>query len=162
MQYADDTVHRLMQKVVMIPESGCWIFTGSTDTSGYGLIGIGGSGNIAKAHRVMYHKYKGEIPTGMVMRHSCDIPCCVNPNHLDLGTSLENTNDRELRNRGVRAGKFLTQDHIDKMIEMRSSGMTYREISDKTNISHWHVSAIFSGRRHSSKTGIIKGVKNEF
>jgi hypothetical protein len=151
-----------MEKVVMIPESGCWIFTGSLDTSGYGLIGVGGSGNIAKAHRVMYHKYKGEIPDGMVMRHSCDIPCCVNPNHLDLGTKLENARDREDRGRGVRAGKFLKKDHVEKLFEMRNSGMTYQQISDKTGLSYFHVSAIFSGKRQSSITGIIKGKQNEF
>lgn len=92
---------RLEAKTVQIPEAGCWIFIGSLDTSGYGLIGIGGSGNIAKAHRVAYEMACGEIPEGMQICHRCDVRCCVNPHHLFIGTLQDNMDDRDTKGRHV-------------------------------------------------------------
>jgi hypothetical protein len=51
------------------------------------------------AHRVSYEHHKGPIPEGMLVRHRCDNPPCVNPEHLEVGTPLENMMDAVQRNR---------------------------------------------------------------
>ncbi len=86
-------------KYEMIPECGCWIWVGSTpDTKmGYGEIKLGYKK--ITAHRASWIIHYGPIPTGMCVLHRCDIPSCVNPHHLFLGTKIDNNNDKLKKNR---------------------------------------------------------------
>ena len=77
---------------------GCWLWLAST-INGYGQFGKG-----LRAHRVSYSLYRGEIPDGMCVLHKCDVPLCVNPDHLFLGTRIENNEDKVRKGRG-RCGK---------------------------------------------------------
>lgn len=45
------------------------------------------------AHRWSYEIFKGEIPKGLWVLHSCDNPSCINPAHLRVGTPSENTKE---------------------------------------------------------------------
>jgi hypothetical protein len=51
------------------------------------------------AHRLAYTFTFGEIPDGLGVLHTCDNPPCCNPNHLWLGTQLENIADRHSKGR---------------------------------------------------------------
>lgn len=62
----------------------CWLWTGHTVGKGYGRFRL--DGRMQLAHRVAYELDIGPIPDGMVVRHLCDVPACVNPAHLELGT----------------------------------------------------------------------------
>jgi hypothetical protein len=78
----------------------CWEWTGSLDTSGYGLVRV--DGRLMKAHRYSYLLTRGSLPPPTcVVRHKCDNPVCVNPDHLEPGTRADNTRDRDERNRFV-------------------------------------------------------------
>ena len=79
---------------------GCWLWTGRLTKKGYGT--IWGSGGNLHAHRASFMLYKGEIPDGLHVLHTCDVRNCVNPDHLFLGTNLDNIKDKVLKNRTYR------------------------------------------------------------
>ena len=131
---------RFEQKVRVTP--GCWLWTGGQTIAGYGNIWL--NGKHALAHRVSYRLYVGEIPSGLIIRHKCDNPCCVNPDHLEPGTYTDNARDRKERNRqDDRRGEknsfsFLTEDQVRSM---RSDGRSSRSIAadygvDKTTVAN--------------------------
>jgi len=74
-----------------INSDGCWIWKGLLDRIGYGWFTLGKED--FKAHRVSYTVFKGEIPDGMLVLHTCDNPSCCNPEHLWLGTQKDNMKD---------------------------------------------------------------------
>jgi hypothetical protein len=82
-------------KIERIPESGCWIWTGSLHYKGYGMIAKrrGNKFKPTTAHRESWEMHKGPIPAGLFVLHRCDVRCCVNPNHLFVGTAKDNTHD---------------------------------------------------------------------
>lgn len=75
----------------------CWVWRGDKQRNGYGRLAK------HKAHRLSYELHFGEIPKGMVIRHSCDNKLCVNPEHLKLGTYSQNL--KEAYERGLRSEK---------------------------------------------------------
>jgi len=92
-------LERFHEKYVINRASGCWEWQGAVMGIGYGhLGGERGSGPVI-AHRFAYEQFRGPIPAGMVVRHSCDNPGCVNPDHLELGTQQENMDDMRRRGR---------------------------------------------------------------
>lgn len=92
----EDRIPRFNELYTPITESGCWIWIGATDAKGYGLFTV--HQRSMRAHRFSFEIHNGEIPEGFHVCHSCDIPSCVNPSHLWLGTALEN--NRDIHNKG--------------------------------------------------------------
>lgn len=75
-------------KVLKQPD-GCWIFHGGSQV--YGKFRLNGAERAA--HHVSWLIHKGPIPDGLVIMHSCDVPRCVNPDHLSAGTQADNVQD---------------------------------------------------------------------
>ncbi len=80
----------------------CWLWTGCTFRGGYGQIWVGGAKRIDMAHRVAYRLEVGPIPDGQMLRHRCDTPLCVRPDHLAPGSGQDNVDDRQARGRSAR------------------------------------------------------------
>jgi hypothetical protein len=96
-----DLQERFEQYVFPEPNSGCFLWVGAWGTKGYGQFHIGGrSGAAHKAHRVAWELANGPIPVGLQVLHKCDTPCCVNPDHLFLGSNLDNHRDKARKGRG--------------------------------------------------------------
>lgn len=89
---------KIQDNSVRITESGCWIWTGSLNKHGYGRLTFGAKTNIG-AHRASYELMHGKIPDGLFALHRCDIKCCVNPDHIFIGTQQENMSDKVAKNR---------------------------------------------------------------
>ena len=78
--------------------TGCHLWTGFRDLAGYGRMRADGTYRLT--HRVAWEVKHGPIPEGMLVTHTCDNPPCCNPDHLKLGTHLDNARDRIERGRG--------------------------------------------------------------
>jgi hypothetical protein len=74
----------------------CWLWTASTNGK-YGQIYF--NGDLIHTHCFSYMLHNGPIPDGLIVRHTCDNPLCVNPNHLLVGTYADNTADMMRRGR---------------------------------------------------------------
>ena len=84
----------------VIRRDGCWGWRGSLQTQGYGQIQV--NRILWLAHRLSWTLFRGPIPEGLNVLHSCDNPECSNPDHLFLGTHQDNMKDKmdKRRHRG--------------------------------------------------------------
>lgn len=134
---------RFEEKYIPIPESGCWIWLASISNYGYGVLTINGKNK--NTHRLSYEIYKGEIPKGMHVCHTCDVPACVNPNHLFLGTAMDNMRDMIKKNRkaiGVNHGySKLTEEDV-KRIRLIGKTKTQSEIAKMFNVTRSLISFV--------------------
>jgi len=85
------TPYERMMERVEIKKNGCWIYTGFVNEYGYGRIRNNGFKYLT--HRLSFEHFFGSIPEGILVCHKCDIPSCVNPQHLFLGTHKDNFDD---------------------------------------------------------------------
>ena len=121
--------------------TGCWDWTHGRSRFGHGNICRGGYGRDGKtkllAHRVSYELHRGPIPEGLLVLHKCDVPGCVNPDHLFLGTKADNSADMVGKGR-QRRGADLPQTRLtaDSVRAIRqSAALTQREIATLHGVS---------------------------
>lgn len=92
---------RFKSRVLITPT--CWLWIGCTDGTGRGTIKY--EGRQVGAHRISWKLHRGLIPDGLCVLHRCDVPTCVNPEHLFLGTQAENMMDMKQKGRQARGEK---------------------------------------------------------
>lgn len=123
---------RFLQKVVCKLETGCWIWQGDRNKFGYGMFGIksGGPGaNSVRAHRLSYELFVGPIPSDLNVLHNCpggDNPSCVRPDHLFLGTKVDNAIDMLRKGRGT--ARFST-DTVRAIRAQFGEGLSQRKLA---------------------------------
>lgn len=115
----------------VLSERGCLIWRGLRGPQGYGKIRFGSRD--LRAHRAAWMLVNGEIPSGMMVCHSCDEPSCVNVAHMFLGTALTNAHDRDMKGRCARGERHafavLTDDAVRSIRSARmGNDATYDEI----------------------------------
>jgi hypothetical protein len=90
---------RFEEKIHIEPNCGCWLWTAGVCKKGYGTFELPRHTGSIGAHRLSWQLHRGPIPEGMHVLHRCDIPSCVNPAHLWLGTNADNVADRVKKRR---------------------------------------------------------------
>lgn len=108
----------------------CWIWRGTINSGGYGVFNIG---CIVSAHRAAYELFVGHILSDQTREvcHRCDVPLCVNPLHLFLGTHRQNLQD------AIDKGRLTYRRMMDvqKFHELLSSGMSQAEMARRLGVS---------------------------
>lgn len=94
------TLEHFEEKYIRGPISDCWLWDAGCSGKGYGQFWDGE--RLRGAHRVAFELYIGTVPCGLHVLHKCDVPRCVNPAHLWLGTNADNMADRDNKGRQAR------------------------------------------------------------
>lgn len=149
------------------PNSGCWLWTGPRHPeSGYGALSVRPCGGEWAgdwpAHRLAYSLFVLGTPLrrGLLqVCHRCDTRSCVNPDHLFLGTALDNERDKiakgrrarfawaEKMARGERAGQAkLRNADISVIRARRAAGETQQAIARDYGVTQAAISCIVRGR----------------
>lgn len=147
-----NTTERFFEKIERIPFCGCWIWTGTIigKTAKYGAFNIG-RGNVS-THRFSWELHNAvEIPDGMCVLHRCDIPCCVNPEHLFLGTHADNMHDmkRKGRARGApgeeNSHAKLTNSDVAYIRHQHNLGVSGLSLANEFGVAHSTIYRITHG-----------------
>jgi len=123
----------------VVKTDGCWIWKASRDKNGYGIF----RGELAgvlftRAHRFSYALHTGDLLVGMQALHTCDNPCCVNPDHLFSGTIADNMRDKVQKGRsrapvGEQNGHaILTERQVRRILK---DPRPYAEIASEYNVA---------------------------
>lgn len=125
-----------MSRIVGIPEdrgyaTPCLIWQGATNTNGYGVIRHEGRNRVV--HVLAYEETKGPIPDGLELDHLCGVHACLNVDHLEPVTHVEN----------MRRGKSTRLTAAD-VAAIRASTSKPRELAEQYGV---HVSWIHRIRR---------------
>jgi len=138
-QQTESLLVRFMRRVHITDiEGSCWLWSGKPESNGYGRFHAG-QGEQWRAHKLSYMLFKGEVPRGNVIRHSCSTPMCVNPDHLSIGTQAQNVQDMVLHGtiaRGERCGgSKLTKQLVREIRERHAAGESGNSIAKTVPVS---------------------------
>lgn len=118
---------------------GCWRWLGSKSRDGYGWFWTGKT--MANAHRVAWSLLVGAIPDGKYVLHHCDNPECTNPEHLFIGTQLDNVNDMTGKGRRVdpvgtlKPIAKLTESIVRESRERHALGESYAKLAKEKGVT---------------------------
>ena len=116
-------------------------WTRCRNTDGYARACINGNYN-GKVHREVFKISYGYYPK--VVRHSCDNPICINPDHLVAGDPLDNVKDRHERKRTHRQVSVIEKEQV---LGMRGQGLTMKQVAKNLNINYKRVEYILTRAR---------------
>ena len=128
---------------------------------GYGYLQH--EGRQVLAHRLAYCQHKGlslEAIKGLVVRHKCDNPKCINPDHLELGSQADNMADKVARGRALKGEEIgnskLTEEQVAEIKRLyipRSRQFNQYQLAKRFNVSQSQISMIVTGQRWSYTKG---------
>lgn len=138
-------ISRFESKFVPEPNSGCYLWIAAAGRR-YGHFGM--HGKVIDAHRAAYEIYVSKIPDGKCVLHSCDVPLCVNPAHLFLGTQAENLDDMTRKGRrdcGRNDGHGSAKLTLDQVRAIRADSRSNVDIAMEYGVSDTTISNIRLG-----------------
>jgi len=156
--FTPEQIERFWSKVNKT--DGCWDWMFGVDTKGYGKIGIKYAGTkitrMLAAHRVSFFLTFGSFPLKMSVLHKCDRPRCCNPEHLFLGTQLDNMRDMDAKGRrcilrpnrtmGERVNTAkLTPEEVKEIRKLSKEGHTTNQLSLSYGVSNLNIRSIVRG-----------------
>ena len=131
-EFLESTIGQFWSHVDRRSRNECWLWTGVEALPNdcgfiYGRFSVYADQRSVnyRAHRFAWMLANGEIPKGLCVLHECDVPLCVNPNHLFIGTVLDNNRDamrkgRVTRGEDVNTAK-LTEDKVREIFHSNES-----------------------------------------
>lgn len=146
-----DPYRKVMERVeIPADATACWVWSGSQETFGHGNTKIGGKNQ--KVHRIVYQHHNGEIPVSVLVRHTCDNPPCVNPEHLIAGTYADNSGDMAERLRsphGVNhVASRLTADMVRSIRAKWVEGCPYNDLAAEYGVSRTTIVSLVKGKTY--------------
>lgn len=145
----------------IISKNGCWI-TNYKGGNSRPRIFINGKHHVLA--RAAYEVYKGTIPEKMCVCHTCDNGLCINPDHLFLGSQLDNIADRQQKNRQAKGSSNghakLTESQVAQIRDLLAERkLTHRQIADKFGVNPSIICTINTGKSWTHVDGIRIGAK---
>jgi hypothetical protein len=139
---------RFLAKVCPEPNGGCWLWRGQLRADGYGLVRF--ERKVYLAHRLAWKFFRGEIASGLVVCHKCDIRACVNPEHLFLGTMMDNVRDMMEKGRSRHGEKNtsakLTTEQVIRIKATLAEGLLrVSDIAREYGVTHATIGCIARG-----------------
>jgi len=131
-KYEND-LDRILGRVI-VDENDCWIWQGSKDNHGYGMVRGSYKGKQDKAHRVSYSMFVEQIPAGKSVCHTCDVRACVNPEHLWVGSAADNARDAAEKKRLSGNRKRLTPEQKAQLVTLRGTA-SKKELAETFGVS---------------------------
>lgn len=117
----------------------CWLWKGGKAAKSRSTGTNYGSYKGKLAHRISYETYNGVLQKGDVVRHSCDNPICVNPNHLIKGTQKDNVADMAWRRRSTHGERnhhaVLTKSKVTAILAYSAQGRSGKELANAFGVS---------------------------
>lgn len=98
----------------------CWLWTGSGNIAGYGRFTF--NGTYMLAHRASWIINNAQMPLELNVLHKCDVPLCVNPKHLWLGTKKDNALDMSAKGRASIPFAKMTVQQVREIRARRKNG----------------------------------------
>ncbi len=116
----------------------CWLWTAGKQHNGYGRFHHTATATIA-AHKFSWIEASGAVPAGLFVLHKCDVRACVNPDHLFLGTKLDNkedmiAKDRDCYGERVHCHKLTAAQVVSIREEYAAGGITHRELGARYGV----------------------------
>jgi hypothetical protein len=135
-------VNRLFWSHVFKTPDGCWKWTASVGSHGYGNAFDGRK--VRTAHRWSFEIHFGPVPDGMFVLHRCDDKRCVRPEHLYAGTHQQNMDDTVRRARHRSRWKLTPE----QAREIRASAEPSRAIARRLGVAQKTIQLIRRGLSH--------------
>jgi hypothetical protein len=137
---------------------GCIHWLGTRTAKGYGLLQVAGArSRKTTAHRVAWVISRGDLEVGANVLHRCDVPSCVNVDHLFLGSPKENTEDMVSKGRHFWRSRLpwqkLDKDAVERILELRRLGLTQQQVADQFGVSRPLISMIENGKIQHATQG---------
>ena len=141
---------RFQQRISPPNENGCILWKGQINESGYGELEGDNGLKHAKAHRVSWILNRGPIPDNLWVLHKCDVPACVNPDHLFLGTQKYNMQDMVNKGRSAfgerHSQRKLTDERVREIRRLFKEGVKQITICKIFDMSAPVINGIVHGR----------------
>lgn len=137
----EDLERRLESNAYYEPNTGCILWGGSTDEWKYGRMNW--KYHNRGVHALAWASVNGEPDEGLVVRHKCDTPPCMNLDHLELGTTAQNNQDTISRGR---TWSKLSESDVREILERSTTKEPRWKIAVDFNISESVISNIASGK----------------
>lgn len=147
-RYGASLKDRIERLSIPVPHCGCWLWLGSINSDGYANIGIGGRS--IGAHRISWLAFRGPLLPGDHVLHQCDIPSCVNPDHLFIGSHASNMQDKKEKGRAQRLSGSQNGRAVltpEQVLEIRAAKIGCLRLSRQYGVSTSCIKNIRNGKR---------------